>query len=330
MPRRSTAVTSKLTLATLVPRDIFGALEALGIDAEQAGDEAKALCPDPEHDDRSPSWSCNLETGEHHCFACGFGGSFMFLVGKMLGKTRGDSETWVRDRKIRDVAAGYLEPVRREHKAPDMSEADLWRFIEPTASARATRGLTLNACSMYDVRWDADASLWITTVRDARTGKLLGWQEKNERVFLNRPKNLVKSRSLYGIGLVPAGGTVLLVESPLDAPYALPACPDGIIPVSSYGASVSGDQVSLLRARVPRVILAMDNDEAGWRSVGKLAYAFGTARVDVLNYGSAELHGGVWRIGPPDGRDPGNLSMPEISWGIENAIPAWRIRIPWL
>lgn len=328
---RTTAQT-RPTLASLVPRDVFGALQALGIDAEEHGDEATAVCPNPDHHDRSPSWSCNLDTGMHHCFACGFGGSFMFLAGKMLGLTRGDAEAWVRDRKIKDAAEGRLGPRgAAPNRAAQVSEADMWRFTEPPPHARAERGLGLNACTMYDVRWDNEDDLWITAVRDQH-GKLLGWQAKNGRRFHNHPKHLVKSASLFGWGLVPAGGTVLLVESPLDAPYVLPGCPGDVIPVSSYGASVSADQVALLRRRAGRVILAMDNDKAGWQSVAKLAYAFGTTPVLVFSYpaSAAASPVGPVDITPGDGRDPGNLSMNEVSYGIEHAIPAWRIRIPWL
>ena len=81
---------------------------------------------------------------------------------------------------------------------------------------------------MYDVRWDSEQDLWITPVRD-KPGRLLGWQEKNARHFNNPPKNLVKSGSLFGWDRSLLGGTVLLVESPLDAPYVVPGCPDGVI-----------------------------------------------------------------------------------------------------
>jgi hypothetical protein len=312
----------------------MAALAALGIDAEERGNEAVSLCPNPDHHDRRPSWSCNLDTGDHHCFACGFGGSFQLLVGRMLGITRSEAGSWVTERRLKDFAAGHTGPREvTERAAPEVSEADTWRFTEPPAGARASRGLTLNACSMYEVRWEPEHELWITYVRD-RHGKLLGWQEKNAKRFNNHPKDLVKSASLFGWSLVPQGGTVLLVESPLDCPYSLPACTDsgavGCIPVSSYGASVSAEQVALLRGRAGRVILAMDNDNAGWKSVAKLAYAFGSVPVDVFNYGSAGRSLGLYLIGEPDGRDPGNLSMDEIRWGIEHAVPARRISIPWL
>lgn len=331
-PGRFTASQPTPTLALLVPRDVLGALEALGIDATERGNEAVALCPHPDHDDRHASWSCNLDTGEHHCFACGFGGSFMLLVGKMLGITRADSETWVRERKIKDIAEGHIGPREpRVRQAAEVSEADMWAFTDPPADALASRGLTLEACQEYGVRWDNERELWITPVRDPLTGRLWGWQAKNARYFHNYPRDIAKAKALFGFSLVPDGGTVLLVESPLDAPYARPACQDlGIYPVSSYGAHVSDEQVRLLRVRCARVILAMDNDEAGWKSVAKLAWAFGTTPVDVFDYGTSVDAGAFDDVGTPDGRDPGNLSMDDIAWGIDQAIPKWRLRIPWL
>lgn len=296
------------------------------------GDEATALCPNPDHDDHSPSWSCNLDDGRHHCFVCGFGGSFLYLVGKMLGATRGTAESWVRERKIKDVAQGFVGPRQTVVKrAASVSEADMWSFTDPPADALASRGLTLEACQEYGVRWDNDHQLWISPVRDPHTRQLMGWQAKNARVFRNHPKNLVKSKALFGFELVPHGGTAMVVESPLDVPYARPACRDrDVFPVSSYGAVLSAEQIRLLRGRCGRIILALDNDTAGWKSVAQLAWSFGTVPVGVFDYGnSVDVPAGC-DITAPDGRDPGNLSMAEITSGIDNAIEHWRLRIPWL
>lgn len=326
---RSTA--ARLTLETLVPRDVLGALRLLGIDAEERGDEAVALCPHPDHDDRSPSWSCNLDDGRHHCFACGFGGSFTLLVTRLLGMPTPDAQQWVRERKIKDVAEGFTGPRAKKPRSSDgLSEADLWRFTDPPAEALASRGLTLESCRASDVRWDDDRQLWITTVRDPHTGRLWGWQEKNDRYFRNRPLDVPKSGTLFGLQSLRPGSTAVLVESPLDVPYLLAARVDGA--VSSYGASVSREQRLLLRERVPEVVLALDNDRAGWRSVGKLAYGFGTLPVRVFNYGAMRASGTTFCVDEDtlDGRDPGNLSADELSWGVEHAVPVWRLRIPWL
>lgn len=327
---RSTRST-RLTLENLVPRDIMGALAAMGIDATERGDEASALCPNPDHDDRSPSWSCNLDDGRHNCFACGFGGSFVFLVTKMLGIPTPDASQWVRERKIKDVAEGFAGPrAKRVRKSGGLSEADLWRFTDPTPEALASRGLTLEACRACDVRWDHERDLWITPVRDPHSGRLWGWQEKGADHFRNRPLDVPKSRAVFGLQLVRPGGTAVLVESPLDVPYLRARRVDGA--VSGYGVSVSVEQVDLVRGKAVEVVLALDNDRAGWRGVGRLAYAFGTTGVRVFNYGTFRVAGptSVVDLDTLDGRDPGNLSEDELSWGVEHAVPAWRLRIPWL
>lgn len=319
------------SLSTLVPRDVMAALAAIGIDADERGDEAVALCPHPDHDDSHASWSCNLDTGQHHCFSCGFGGSFTLLVGRMLGVTRAESDRWITERKIKDVAEGHTGPrVRKPREAAELSEADLWKFTDPPAEALASRGLTLESCQKYGVRWDAERELWITPVRDPRTSRLWGWQEKNARYFRNRPLDIQKSRSLFGLQSLRPGGTAVIVESPLDVPYVDAAGVDGA--VSGYGVSVSREQVALVAAHASQVVLALDNDRAGWKGVSKLAYVFGTVGVRVFNYGSL-LACGASRVvleDTLDGTDPGNLSPDELAWGVQHAVPAWRIKIPWL
>ena len=318
----------------MVPRDVLGALAALGIDADERGDEAVALCPNPEHDDTHASWSCNLDTGMHNCFSCGFSGSFIWLAAKMLGVPAPDARAWVRGRKLKDIADGIREGPRvpaRKLPGAGVSEADLWKFTPPPTEALAARRLTAEACAHYDVRWDADRELWITPVRDPYTRKLWGWQEKNARYFRNRPLDVPKSRTLFGFQSISRRGTAVLVESPLDVPYLWAAGID--CAVSSFGVSVSREQILLICDRADEIVLALDNDRAGWAGVGKIAWAFGTNRVRVFNYGGYRDTGlSTVTVDEDslDGRDPGNLTDDEIAWGIEHAIPNWRLRIPWL
>ena len=320
------------TFELLVPRDVMGALRAMGIDARERGDEATARCPNPDHLDSSPSWSCNLDDGRHHCFACGFGGSFVYLVIKMLGLSGSEASSWVRERKIKDVAAGHIGPrVRRTRgESVEMSEADLWKFTDPPPEALASRGLTLEACRECDVRWDNERQLWITPIRDPGNASLWGWQEKNARHFRNYPYDIPKSRSLFGLQSLRPGSPAVVVESPLDVPYLRAAGISGA--VSTFGVGISEAQVRLLMARAPEIVLALDNDRAGWAGVGKRAYAFGTVPVRVFNYGGMLARGGAFTVleDALDGTDPGNLTDDEIAWGVEHAVPVWRLRIPWL
>lgn len=44
-------------------------------------------CPLPEHDDSSPSFGVNAETGAFHCFGCGASGDLISFIRKMEGLT---------------------------------------------------------------------------------------------------------------------------------------------------------------------------------------------------------------------------------------------------
>lgn len=63
-------------------------LERLGIAVTQRdGAERWARCP-AHAPDKSPSWSVNVHTGQHHCFSCGWGGGAAALVIRALDADR--------------------------------------------------------------------------------------------------------------------------------------------------------------------------------------------------------------------------------------------------
>lgn len=74
-------------------------LTRLGVQAEQKGRSWWACCPF--HDERTPSWRMHDEPGspkhgKHHCFACGEGGSAVYLAMRILGFEKpGDAWRWI-------------------------------------------------------------------------------------------------------------------------------------------------------------------------------------------------------------------------------------------
>jgi hypothetical protein len=148
-----------------------------------------------------------------------------------------------------------------------MSEARLAVYDAPPLWALDNRWLSEESAEYYGVKWDTKLNCWITPIRDPETGKLWGWQEKGEkdRYFKNRPTGVKKSLTLFGFDKVQKD-QVVLVESPLDAlRLHTVGIPNG---VASFGASVSLEQVKLLR-QAEKVIIAMDNpyyDTAGLKA----------------------------------------------------------------
>jgi DNA primase len=295
-----------------VPGNVPAALDELGIDYTIRGDEAQARCPNPEHHDRKPSWSCNLITGDHNCFACGFGGPFAWLVAKVRGLDEGEATAWVRKR-------GGVERARsaREDREPRQvrvyTEADLALFDTPPGWALRERHLTTEAAGAYGVLWDRAQQYWILPIRDPSTGKLWGWQEKGDDYFNTRPKGVAKSETLFGYHLLQPGCRAVLVESPLDAVRILAA---GIpYAVASFGAELSDTQLQLILDRCSGLVCAHDNDNAGWKQAAWLKeHTRRNVRLHYFDYTDTT------------GKDPGELTDDAIRRGVTRAYAASRAR----
>ncbi|MFE9834054.1 toprim domain-containing protein [Streptomyces sp. NPDC005551] len=289
------------------------------------GEEATSHCFKHEERtgkaDRHPSWACNTETGVFNCFSCGYRGSFVKLVSDVLDVDWDDAETWVRQRggieRVNKILGRgqYLEDLLESQEVREYTEADLALYTLPPLEARRKRGLTKDACEKYGVLWDPERDMWITPIRDF-TGKLLGWQEKNERHFKNRPYSVKKSQALFGFHVLPPGGTAIVVESPLDCPRIESVGVSGA--VSSYGADISDIQMQMLFEHSELVIIARDNDRAGWKA----------AEAIKQRYRGMGRRIGFWNYTGSDAKDPGDQSGNEIRFGAGNYLSPLRVRFP--
>lgn len=317
---------TRTKLPPVVPADVSSALHALGIDHTIRDDEASALCPHPDHDDSSPSWSCNLESGLHNCFACGFGGSFVALVALARGTRYGEATAWIQTRKVR-TGPTEEELTRAEKPRTVVSEADLWEVTDPPPEQLSARRISLEAARELEIGWHPRKEVWIFPIRDPRTDKLWGWQEKEGRIFMNRPRDVEKSRAVFGMRHVKAtgrNGLIAVVESPLDVARFITAGIDRA--VSTYGIEFSDYQVHLLWPWCDEVVFAQDNDEAGQKKIARWTSEnpSNRGRMKVFDYGGCfEDHLGRYIHPKGDGRDPGNLTDRQLRKGIEWSTPAW-------
>lgn len=297
---------------TPAPSDIRAALDELGIPFTIKDDEAVALCP--YHDDRrAGNFSVNLETGQNFCFSCGGGGGFCNILTAVLGLSYADAARWCRARlRTGQTFAHYeqeLTRAAREDTTVHINEASLALFTLPPEDMLLARNLSLSAVDYHGVLWDKSRGMWIIPVREPDTGKLWGWQEKNEHTFRNYPRGLEKSRTLFGIQSLGAEHTAILVESPLDVVRLESAGISG--GVSSFGVQVSDDQLEILIRCVGSLVLALDNDQPGMEKTVDLCKTVARLPVSVFNYGDSTA------------KDPGEMTDDAIQWGIENALP-WR------
>jgi hypothetical protein len=308
--------------------DVPAVLDLLGVEYTEHNLEATALCPVHERmvgkPDNSPSWWINLESGAHLCFSCGYKGNILHLIcdlQEFYEKTPTEikydftaARGWLSnavDVPIETILE-RLKSLKQYVTAPPqlipMNEARLAVFVDPPIPALTERGLDGPDAQFYGVKWEESTSRWILPLREFRTGKLMGWQEKGsvDRYFRNRPLGLEKSKTLFGINEIGLE-LVVVVESPLDCLRIAAAYKR--VAVAICGASPSEDQIKLLQTS-SRIIVALDNDQAGKKGCGMFLNAarkYGL-NLSFFNYGSSSA------------KDPGDMNDEQIIWGIENAI----------
>ena len=258
---------------TDVPEDLEGVLLELGIEVTHTDDdEVWAHCP--EHlryvgkRDHSASWSVNRVSGVFNCFSCQSQGRLVDLVARIrFPNDVFEAARWMRGFGVDLVSSTDITPFSerstvRVEQAAIMPETRLAMFPDPPGWALDSRKLSLEACQVYGVRWDAENEAWIIPVRYP-DGALAGWQSKwaKQRRFINHPKGISKSSCLFGYEVFPVGEPAVLLESPLDVLRLYTAGFTGGL--SSMGAAVSREQMQLILNITDELVVALDDDEAG-------------------------------------------------------------------
>lgn len=254
--------------ANPVPGDVMSCLDELGVEVLRVkGEEAEARCPAhlkrTGKEDRHPSFSVNLDEGYFGCFSCGFKGRFVHLVEEMLGVDDATAAAWVRERggieRVRKVLSrregGLLIDPR--DTTQNINEASLSLYTEVPEEEAEKRGISVEALTARGVLWDPETKRWITPIREPYTNTLLGWQEKNKKVFLNQPAEVQKGLTLFGFNEAQHERTKVLVESPLDVCRAVDAGYENF--VASYGVHVSNEQMDLILETTDVLIVGLDN-----------------------------------------------------------------------
>jgi hypothetical protein len=300
----------------IIPADIPAALDELNIDYKIRGDEAIGICPSPQHPDTKPSWSCNLDTGKHHCFSCGFGGTFEWLVQTVKGTRKGEAVAWI------NVHKPKVGQRQVDDRLKPISEADLWEATPPPDWALDQRGISYQSAHDLEILFNLRTQRWIFPLRDPVTDRLIGWQEKGtgeeSALVLNKPDGAKKHLTVFGMSYLKMTGTngpVVVVENPVKTGRFYDA---GYRCISPMGAGFTDYQMELLWPYADHIVLALDNDAAGQRRVKKWIddNPFGRRMTRVFSYGNVKKINGAYVHARGDGRDPGNLSPEDIRQGI--------------
>jgi len=290
--------------------DLGDFLLSIGVDVRRSGQEISARCPvhlsRTGKEDNSPSWSMNSETGLWICYSCGARGTLQGLVMELTGK-----EDLAVTEMIMNNNVERLQMPEWERR-PEVDHQMYLHYEEVPHKRLASRGITSEAARAYGIRWNADKRSWIIPIVSSE-GELLGWQEKGTDYVYNHPTGVKKGDTLFGIERFKSQ-TAILVESPLDV-VRFASSFDGMQCLGTFGAQITKKQLQLVYSVADKVIVAMDNDEAGIASAKKIFKDMPL------------LKGGVYwlKYSHTDAKDIGEMSDTEIEKAITGAsvIPWW-------
>lgn len=262
--------------------DVPALLTRLGIKAQLRGREWTALCPNPEHDDKHPSWRMREEPGSkkhgaHKCHACGLGGGPDELVMAVLGMEREDARTWLQ-------GAAMAEPPMAESVELVVGRLSSKMQLPPgvitgrtldkwSASARAyaeRRGLTAAQVERWQIGYAVDGRLGgrIVIPKQDSDGVLRGY---SARSFIGDPKKYLEASPKEGGSAWVVFGerywpderwssTLVVAEGALNA-LALERAGYGYVAATS--GSTLHPMVAAKLASFARVIAVTDPDDAG-------------------------------------------------------------------
>lgn len=290
--------------------DLGDFLLSIGVDVRKTGQEISARCPvhlsRTGKEDRSPSWSMNADTGLWICYSCGARGTLQGLVRELTGKDDLAVTEMIMNNNVDRLQMPEWE------KRPEVDHQMYLHYQEVPKKVLASRGISAEAARIYGIRWNAEKHSWIIPIISSE-GELLGWQEKGTSFVYNHPTGVKKGDTLFGIERFKSQ-TAIIVESPLDV-VRFASSFEGMQCLATFGAQITKKQLQLMYGVADKVIVAMDNDEAGINSAKKIFQDMPL------------LKGGVYwlKYSHTKAKDIGDMTDTEIEEAIigSSVIPWW-------
>jgi DNA primase len=252
-------------------------------------------CPDPwslhKNGDRTGKFSINRDKKVFNCFVCG-GGTLLSLTMAIHDFDEDQAVNWLRQfsSKSNQTDEGFLSEIERmftekeqepEATLPWFNSNVLLQWKDEDHEWFASRGITSDVKKQYQLGVNTKTVRTMGSEVFESTsivlphfwqGKLVGWQN---RWMGERPKwvpkytntnDFPKRTTLFGWDQIQdSNKPIVIVES---VPTVLYLASLDIPAVATFGATVSKEQMRLLRSCQEGIVLAQDNDQAGdkWRN----------------------------------------------------------------
>jgi hypothetical protein len=309
--------------------------------------------------DREPTASINYDTLTVRCLGCGWASGILAWIAACRGyESSREAYIWLSERlglngSVMDLSKllAYFDSIfeRRviNNNVTTYSERLLepWSVVHPYLTdpvSERGRGIPLENvlkarlgyAEHYRIAQRQDKT-WITseriTIPHFWKGRLVGWQTRrldhdwqtrtpeSETAKYISSVDFPKDQTIYNYDL--SHPVAVVTEAPLSVVQHLGAVPEA---VATFSATVTEQQISLL-AKYPRVVLCMDNDDAGWKAVEGYDLHYPSGRLQEHKPGLGEILGrytqvDVWEN--PYDADPADLSASDFRClALQEAVP---------
>lgn len=263
-------------------------------------------CALPWHDERNPSASLNYRKLTYRCLGCDSRGGLLWFIGSCRGSSGTEARQWLDDQTgtgsdEQSLASllDFFDAVYAPRQGIDLTPIprmaqrvlDPWKFIHPYLTDPPPEGRNIPGVNVMAFQVGYTPNYVIRLSDDRRVashriviphfwrGDLVGWQTRRlvqdgTPKYVSSP-DFPKDRTIFNYH---PDQPAVVNESPMSVIAMADRCPTM---EATFGASITDRQLRLL-AEHPRVILWLDNDEAGWKAtdvVGEFLTAYTDVRV---------------------------------------------------
>lgn len=290
--------------------------------------ELNHCCCLPWHDESNPSASLNYKKLTYKCYGCGSQGGLLWFIGTCRQTSGTDARKWLNDQTglgsdEQPLAAllSFFEaiygPSGKNNVAPmpKMNPSVLNRWLRIHPYMTDVRNISEETLMRFKVGYGIipvkiTDTTWVDSERIVIPhfwkGDLVGWQTR--RLYKDgTPKyksspDFPKDATIYNFD--QTAKAPVIVESPMSV---LSKAHLDIPIEGTFGASLTDRQCRLLSIH-RRVVLFMDNDDAGWKATDQVAERL-------------ESYSEVFVVPSPWACDPCDMDDETYTTLVESAIP---------
>lgn len=243
-----------------------------------SGRNLQTNCPfHKDGQEKKPSFGINTDTGECHCFGCGWQGNLPEMISNCFGKddfglfgskwlVKNFISAAIESRQELDLSFSRSKTIERK-KYVEEAELDSYRYTHPYMYKRK---LTDEIIELFDIGYDKETDCITFNCRNKQGNTLFVAKRSVTTKFFHYPNNVEKQ--VYGIyelySLAKFPSEVYICESMLDALVFWTHENKYACALNGLGTELQFKQLREMPCR--KFILATDMDEAGLKARKKL------------------------------------------------------------